>query len=41
MDVKGVYKQKTNVVGKDLKFPTPYKSDMILKNNFNNEYKIQ
>jgi len=39
MDVKGVYKQKTNVVGKDLKFPTPYKSDMILKNNFNNEYK--
>ena len=39
MDVKGVYKQKINVVGKDLKFPTPYKSDMILKNNFNNENK--
>lgn len=31
---KGVYSMK-NVVGKKIKFPTPYKNDLVIKNNFN------
>ena len=33
-NIKKIYTQKKNVVGKDLKFPKPFKSDLILKNNF-------
>ena len=35
---KKIYTQKKNVVGKDLKFPKPFKSDIILKNNFNKTF---
>ena len=31
---KNIYKLKKNVVGKDIKFPTPYKSDFVIKNEF-------
>ena len=31
---KNIYKFKKNVVGKDIEFPNPYKSDLIIKNNF-------
>lgn len=37
---KKIY-EKTNVVGKDIKFPIPYKSDLIIYNNFDKKYKIQ
>lgn len=30
---------KINVVGKDLKFPKPYKSDITIKNKFDSSYK--
>lgn len=33
---KGIYKNIKNVIGKDIKFPTPYKSHLVIKNNFNN-----
>ena len=36
---KQIYSQKKNVVGVDIKFPTPYKSDIIFNNKFNNSYK--
>ena len=32
---KNIYTKKENVVGKDIKFPYPYKSDMIITNRFN------
>jgi len=35
---KKIYSKKYNVVGKDIKFPIPYKSDMMIKNNF--DYKF-
>ena len=35
---KQVYSQKINVVGVDIKFPSPYKSDLIFRNEFNNNY---
>tara|TARA_B100000902_G_scaffold377018_1_gene408826 strand:+ start:406 stop:891 length:486 start_codon:yes stop_codon:yes gene_type:complete len=35
---KKIY-SKINVVGKDLKFPKPYKSDITIKNKFNLSYK--
>mgnify|MGYP001242709268 FL=1 len=31
---KMVYSKKKNVVGKDIPFPEPYKSNLIIKNNF-------
>ena len=36
---KQVYSQKKNVVGVDIKFPIPYKSDLTFNNKFNNSYK--
>ncbi len=36
---KKIYSKKKNVVGKDISFPTPYKSDIVIKNNFNKEFK--
>jgi|TARA_A100001015_G_scaffold147013_1_gene162997 adenylylsulfate kinase len=35
---KKIYSKKRNVVGKDIKFPTPVKSDLIIKNNFNRKF---
>ena len=35
---KKIY-SKINVVGKDLKFPKPYKSDITIKNKFDLSYK--
>ncbi len=35
---KNIYANKKDVVGKDIKFPTPYKSDIIIKNNFDSRY---
>ena len=35
---KNIYVNKKNVVGKDIKFPTPYKSDIIIKNYFDKRY---
>ena len=35
---KNIYANKKNVVGKDIKFPTPYKSDIIIKNYFDKRY---
>jgi len=32
-NIKKIY-SKTNVVGKSIRFPKPYKSDMVIKNNF-------
>jgi adenylylsulfate kinase-like enzyme len=31
---KGIYKKKINVVGRDIKFPKPFKSDIIIYNSF-------
>ena len=35
---KNIYSKKS-VVGKEIKFPTPYKSDITIKNSFDNSYK--
>ena len=35
---KKIYSKQTNVVGKDLKFPKPYKTDVLLENNFDKEF---
>jgi len=35
---KKIYTNKKNVIGKDLKFPIPYKSDIKIKNNFDQSY---
>ena len=35
---KKVYSNKKNVVGVDLKFPKPYKSNLIISNEFNNKF---
>ncbi len=35
---KNIYSKKENVVGKDIKFPYPYKSDMIITNKFNRNF---
>ena len=35
---KSIYSKIKNVVGKDILFPTPYKNDMIIKNDFNSEF---
>ena len=35
---KGIYKKKINVVGKDIKFPRPFKSDIIIYNNFKEKF---
>jgi adenylylsulfate kinase-like enzyme len=32
-NIRKIYNKK-NVVGKNIKFPKPYKSDLIIKNNF-------
>lgn len=36
---KKVYNLTKQVVGKDIKFLTPYKSDLIIKNNYDKNYK--
>tara|TARA_Y100000591_G_C21791347_1_gene676725 strand:+ start:1053 stop:1529 length:477 start_codon:yes stop_codon:yes gene_type:complete len=36
---KKVYSLKKNVVGKDIKFPKPYESNLIIKNKFDQSYK--
>ncbi len=36
---KGIYNKKKFVVGKDILFPKPYKSDLIIKNKFDNNFK--
>ncbi len=36
---KKVYSLKKNVVGKDIKFPKPYKSNLTIKNKFDQAYK--
>lgn len=35
---KKIYSLKKNVVGQDIKFPHPYKSDLEINNNFDNDY---
>lgn len=35
---KKIYNLKKNVVGKDINFPYPYKSNIILKNNFDKSF---
>lgn len=35
---KKIYEKKTNVVGKHIKFPYPYRSDVILRNYFNKKF---
>lgn len=35
---KNVYKLNKNVVGKDISFPTPYRSNITLNNNFNKSF---
>jgi len=37
---KKIYNKKYNVVGKDIKFPKPHKSNIIIKNNFDNNFLI-
>lgn len=36
---KGIYSKNKNIVGIDIKFPKPYKSDLILNNYFDQKYK--
>ena len=36
---KNIYKRK-NVVGKSINFPKPYRSDIVIKNNFKPMNKI-
>ena len=36
-----VYLKKKQVVGKDIKFNTPYKNDLIIKNDYNKGYRLQ
>ena len=36
---KKIYTKNKNVVGIDIKFPTPYRNDLTFNNNFNLEYK--
>ena len=36
---KGIYRKKKFVVGKDILFPKPYKSDLIIKNKFDKSFK--
>ena len=31
---KKIYSKKKNIVGKDIKFPVPYNSDFVIKNDF-------
>lgn len=35
---KKIYTKKKNVVGKDLKFPKPYKTNLKIKNNFDKKF---
>ena len=35
---KRIYTKKKNVVGKDLKFPKPYKTNLKIKNNFDKKF---
>ena len=35
---KKIYDIKNNVVGKNIKFPRPYRSNIIIKNKFNHEF---
>ena len=35
---KKIYNKKINVVGKDIKFPTPFNSDLVIFNNFKNKF---
>ena len=37
---KKVYSNKKNVVGRDIKFPKPFKSNYTFENKFNNLYKL-
>ena len=36
-DDRGVYNNKKNIVGVDIEFPTPYKSDLIIENSIENK----
>ena len=36
---KGIYSKNKNIVGIDIKFPKPYKSDLIFNNYFDQKYK--
>jgi adenylylsulfate kinase-like enzyme len=38
---KNIYSKKQYVVGKDLSFPKPYKSDITITNNFSNSFNIK
>tara|TARA_Y100001970_G_C13964396_1_gene714836 strand:- start:253 stop:732 length:480 start_codon:yes stop_codon:yes gene_type:complete len=40
-DNKKIYLKSSNVLGLNLKFPKPYKSHMLIKNNFDKSYKSQ
>lgn len=35
---KKIYSKKKDVVGKDINFPKPYNSDMVIKNTFNKSF---
>ena len=35
---KKIYSKNKNVVGKDIKFPKPYKSNLIIKNDFDKNF---
>ena len=35
---KKIYDKKTNVVGKDIEFPTPFNSDLVILNNFKKQF---
>ncbi len=39
-DKRGVYNNEKNVVGKDIEFPTPYKSDLIIENDTNKDLSL-
>jgi len=36
-DDRGIYRKEKDVVGVDIKFPTPYKSDIVIENDINDE----
>lgn len=40
-DNRGVYDNKKNIVGVDIEFPTPYKSDLTIENNIEDIISIE
>jgi len=40
-DARGIYDNKKDIVGVDIEFPTPYKSDLIIENNMEDALSVE